>query len=459
MVTVAQLVTALGVFVLCQATAAQDAAEQDTGDAADRQVAVTTTTSDRSIADRLVGILIATDRFEAPTVRVDDGVVFLDGTAESDDAKQWAGDLAGRTEGVVAVNNGLAVAPQPIWSLEPALAEARALWRDVVTSAPLFAVGVAGLLLVALMGRGASRLASRWFTGGIESQLVRTVIEKTLFLIILLISVYFFLRVSGLTRLAVTVVGGTGVAGVILGFAFRDIAENFLASVLISVQRPFRLGDVIEVEGHLGIVQKVTMRGTLLMDFDGNHIQIANASVYKSTIKNFTANPKARIGFAVGIGYDDDVERAQQIAADALRSHPAILKDPTPQVLVDGLAASTVNLQVFFWIDGSEHSVLKLKSVAQRHVLDALIDAGVSLPDEQREIIFPDGVPVAIDQSRDGGVSPAQPPRRRRAQHTPAGELDAEGGVASEAEEIRRQASAARQPEEGSDILSSTTDD
>ena len=96
---------------------------------------------------------------------------------------------------------------------------------------------------------------------------------------------------------------GTGLIGLILGFAFRDIAENFIASLLLSIQRPFKIDDVIEVEGRLGIVKKVTARATTLVDYDGNHIQIPNATVYKNIIKNLTAYPKMRGKVEIGIGY------------------------------------------------------------------------------------------------------------------------------------------------------------
>lgn len=84
------------------------------------------------------------------------------------------------------------------------------------------------------------------------------------------------------------------------GFAFRDIAENFLASLLLSVRNPFRSGDLVEVAGHMGIVQNLNTRSTILLTLDGSHVQIPNATVYKSTIENFSSNPNRRANFAVG---------------------------------------------------------------------------------------------------------------------------------------------------------------
>ena len=159
---------------------------------------------------------------------------------------------------------------------------------------------------------------------------------------VFLFGLYLVLRISGLTRLAMTVVGGTGVLAIVIGFAFRDIAENFLASVFISIQRPFGRGDLIEVAGYKGYVQSVNTRSTLLMTLEGNHVQIPNSTIFKDTITNFTANPNARFDFSVGIGYDDSITTAQSVALAVMRDHPAIINDPEPLVLVESLGAATV---------------------------------------------------------------------------------------------------------------------
>ena len=148
-----------------------------------------------------------------------------------------------------------------------------------------------------------------------------------------------------------TVLGGTGLVGLVIGFAFRDIAENFLASLLISIQHPFAQGDLIAVAGHRGYVQRVNMRSTLLMTMEGNHLQIPNATIYKETIINYTSNPNMRLQFTVGIGYGDSINEAQSVAYEVLRNHPAVVDEPESLVLVDSLCAATVNLSILFWID------------------------------------------------------------------------------------------------------------
>lgn len=450
--------------------AAAEAAPQppdapDALEATGQTVKVDGSASDDQIAERLREILESSARYDELVVRVDQGIVFMDGRTEQDAYKDWASQLARRTEDVVAVVNNLLVEPPPVLEQYAVKDELRGLWNSFVRALPLAGIGLATLIASILLALFIVRLLGaplRWLT---DSHLLRNVIRKVVALVVVVAGVVVFLQISGLTNLALTVVSGTGLLGLIVGFAFRDIAENFLASILLSVQTPFRLGDVIGVVGHTGVVQKVTLRGTTLVDFDGNHIQIANATVYKSTLKNLTANPKRRIHFDVGIGYDASVKKAQEVAAITLREHEAVLDDPEAMVLVDRLGAATINLKVYFWIDAHEHSAIKLKSVMIRRVLRRLEHAGVGMPDEAREVIFPQGVPIQSSDTGGGGAATETAGKVSEQDRKPCRDAavidadltehhsDAEGDLASEVDEIKRQAAAARDPEAGAGIV------
>lgn len=388
---------------------------------------------------------------ESIDVGVNNGVVVLRGTVQDDDQRKLVQSLAKNGDGVVAVDNGLELVQAPIWTIEPAFVEIRKLLQDLVRTTPLVLLGLFVLIAFVVGARWTVKALRVPLSKRITSTLVRNVIENVLFALSLVIGVYLFLRISGLTRLAVTLAGGTGLVGLIVGFAFRDIAENFLASILISVQRPFRIGDTIEVTGHVGIVQRVTTRGTVLMDFDGNHIQLSNSTVYKNTIRNLTANPKLRINFLLGIGYDSAVTHAQKVALEILREHSAVLDDPEPLVLVEELGAATINLRIYFWIDSEQYSKAKVQSSLMRLIVRAFEAAEISLPDEAREVVFPQPVPVQMIES--AAVMPSLTQKEVHASEESDEATDAEGGLTSEVEDIEEQAKSARNPEGGADIL------
>jgi small-conductance mechanosensitive channel len=263
--------------------------------------------------------------------------------------------------------------------------------------------------------------------------------------------------VAGLTQLALTVVGGTGLVGLAVGIAFRDITENVLASIFLSLQRPFETGDLVEVSGVTGYVQQLNVRTTILMNLDGNLVQIPNASVYKSNLRNFTTNANRRESFDVGIGYDDSITAAQEIARKVLAEHAAVLNDPAPSVLVDSLGRATINLRVYFWLNGHEHSWLKVRSSVIRLVKVAFQKQGISMPDEAREVVFPQGVPVTVLEGTPDGTPDGRPGRQPPVV-LPDEELDAistkaEAGLYSEAGVIKEQARQLQPLKDGENLL------
>jgi small-conductance mechanosensitive channel len=234
----------------------------------------------------------------------------------------------------------------------------------------------------------------RWLLGGIASPFLRDIVARAIALPIFLLGLFVVLQVAGLTQIAVSVVGGAGVLGIVVGFAFRDIAENFLASLLLSIRRPFRAGEYIEVIGMGGTVLSMNTRSTVLLSSEGNHIQIPNAAIFKNTIVNYSVSANRRNTLEVGVGYDVSVARAQDIILEVITGHEAILNEPAPMILVDSLGSSTVNIKAYFWVNAHDYSMLKVKSALLRLVKKALTEEGISMPDDAREVIFPQGVPV-----------------------------------------------------------------
>lgn len=428
--------------------------------AAPASVDVSPVARDEEIRARLQSVLVATGWFVDPQVRVDQGIVFLNGRTSTEELKKWAGDLARNTQDVVAVANRMVVPEPSVWDLGPAWNGLAALWRDIIRSLPFFLVGMSILALSAVAGVVANRAAKAFMRERIEARLLRSVVAGAVGALVFLIGTYIVLRVSGLTQLALTVVGGTGLIGLAVGIAFRDITENFLASIFLSMQRPFETGDLVEIAGVTGYVQQLNVRTTILMALDGNLVQIPNATVYKSTLRNFTTNANRREDFVVGIGYDDSITDAQEVVRAVLADHPAVLDDPEPSVLVDGLGSATVNLRVYFWLNGCEHSWLKVRSSVIRLVKRAFQAHGISMPDEARELVFPQGIPVTLldgrPTARDGEPSPMAPPRR--VPHDERGEVStkAEAGLYSEAGVIEDQARQAQQLKVGENLLPSS---
>jgi small conductance mechanosensitive channel len=337
-------------------------------------------------------------------------------------------------------------------NLTPAFDGLKGAWRDFLQNLPYLFVGIVIMLSTILAMPFSRRASERLLAQRIRIPLVRDLIARAVAVIVFLVGLYLVLRVSGTTQLALTVLGGTGLFGLVLGIAFRDITENFLASVFLSMQRPFQIGDLVEIVGVMGFVDRLTVRTTIIVSLDGNYVQIPNATVYKNTIRNFTNNPKRRDEFTLFIAYDKSLDDVQSTVLKVLNEHAAVLKQPEPWVLVDRLSERSVEVRVYFWIDCVKNNWLTVRSSIIRLSLHALKEAGLLTLPGASQMVFPQGIAIhRLNGQRDGQLHP----RRKNGSHdeTAARRTKAEGRSTGPAAQIEAQRQEARTLEAGPDLL------
>lgn len=425
----------------------------------ERIIGVDKPVKDAQIQSRIQGILTTVEKYTELTVESRQGLVFLEGQVTDEHFVGWATDIAKNTDGVVAVINNITMVKKSVLDMAPLRGELIRIWYSSLQVLPMVVIGLVVLVICFMLARPLTNLLMKPFSGANKSQLVQVVLSRAIMLFIILFGFYFFLSIAGLTQVAVAIISGTGVIGLVVGFAFKDIAENFIASLLLSVQRPFQMGDVIEISNHKGVVQKMTARATTLVDFDGNHIQIPNATIYTNVIKNWTANPFSRGSFALGIGYDASIRKSQELAMQLLAQHDAVLADPEPQVMVESLGSATINLRVYYWVDQRKHSGAKVGSTMMRLIMRELERNGINMPDDSREIIFPQGVPVVMheqtairsDLAGPSAITTGEIADKRKIEGDL--EISEHEDLSSDTDEIREQAAASRDPEQGRNIL------
>jgi small-conductance mechanosensitive channel len=171
----------------------------------------------------------------------------------------------------------------------------------------------------------------------------------------------------------VDLLAGLGFFSVAIGFAFKDILENLLAGILLLFRQPFAGGDQIRVGENEGTVERITIRETVLTTFAGERILIPNAAVYKGAVHIYTARPRRRSSFVVGVAYETDLDQARSVAIDALAGVHGVLEDPPPEALLVELAASTVDIDVRFWSaswEGDRRLVLDRAIAAVKSAFD-----------------------------------------------------------------------------------------
>lgn len=171
-----------------------------------------------------------------------------------------------------------------------------------------------------------------------------------------------------------------GIGSVAIGFAFKDIFQNLLSGILILLGEPFRIGDAIICNGLEGTVEDIQIRATTLRSYDGRRIVIPNATVYTSSITVVTAYTQRRCEVNVGIGYEDDVQKAKAVVLDILKNHKDILNQPASLVNVTALGDFAINLNIRWWIDMNKTNTLSSASAIQEEIVVAFNKNGISIP-------------------------------------------------------------------------------
>ncbi len=175
-----------------------------------------------------------------------------------------------------------------------------------------------------------------------------------------------------------------GAAGLAIGLALKDSLSNFASGIMLILFRPFRAGDLISTAGITGKVQSITLFNTILHTGDNQKIIIPNNKIVNDTITNITANETRRIDLVIGIGYEDDIEKAKAILHKILAQNERVLKDPAPTIAVSELADSSVNLVVRPWVSTSNYWEVRFDLLEQ--IKKAFDMEGINIPYPQQDV-------------------------------------------------------------------------
>ena len=213
-------------------------------------------------------------------------------------------------------------------------------------------------------------------------------IAKVVKYALLLVGISIALKVMGWDALIVGIFSGAGVLAIVLGFAFKDIGENFIAGLILAFNRPFKQGDLIMLGDQRGRVNKMSIRETRIKTADGKDIFIPNASILKGNLINYTIDGYLRFEIEISIQEGSDIALCRDTILDTLSTIEGILEIPAPNVLVSGYGSSTYNVQYNFWIDlfDERYARMNIRSQAHFKVWEALDKAGFSLPGDVFEV-------------------------------------------------------------------------
>lgn len=250
---------------------------------------------------------------------------------------------------------------------------------------------VAAVLVVIVAG-----LVARLVRRGVQGVLTHTATYPTVinllatisYIATLAIGLFVALGILGLDTAVTSLLAGVGIIGLALGFAFQDLASNFIAGVLLSIRRPFVEGDLISRDDHFGVVTEINLRSTRLRTLQGQIVIIPNADVFTNSVVNYSTGER-RIDLTCGVSYGDDLETARDAVLEAIRGLPGIDASREIDFYYEEFGDSSIDFVVRYWVAFQRQpDYLRARSEGVIAIKKALDAAGITIPFPIRTMDF-----------------------------------------------------------------------
>ena len=209
------------------------------------------------------------------------------------------------------------------------------------------------LVLIAfyVLGKIIRKAVKKLLSKATDNRSIINLLETIVGVMIIGIGVFIALSILQLDGAVTSLLAGAGIIGLALGFAFQDIASNFISGIILSIRHPFGIGDIIETNGIYGTVQKMNMRNTIIKTPTGQIVYIPNKSVFENVLENFTTSGERRIDLSCGVSYGDDLEKAKEVAIEAVKDLDNYNADKGIEFYYDEFGGSSINFKIRFWVN------------------------------------------------------------------------------------------------------------
>ena len=246
------------------------------------------------------------------------------------------------------------------------------------------------VLIISILVARAVRIVTRKVLSRVsEKKSINSLFSTLIHFFIIGVGLIISLNVLHLEQTVTSLLAGAGIIGLAIGFAFQDISANFISGIMLAFRKPIKVGDIINSQGHTGIVEKIDMRVTMIRTFQGLHVIIPNKDVFQTPVTNFTKTHERRIDLEVGISYAEDLEEVKAIALKTLGKLDFILPGQEPEVFYNEFGESSINCTIMVWVFYSgEQAFLACRSKVIIAIKKAFNDKDITIPFPIRTLDF-----------------------------------------------------------------------
>lgn len=249
-------------------------------------------------------------------------------------------------------------------------------WNILVLSIPKIAISLLILAVFILAAFAIGKFFRRKMRKKANDSITINFVVRMAKFVIIAMGIMLAFHAMGFTAISGGLLAGAGAGAVIIGFAFKEIGENFLSGIILVFDRPFEIGNTVTINDDMGVVVGLRFRTTQLKAFDGRDIYVPNSTVIRNTVTNHTKDGLMRQEFTIHITGKEDIDEVSQVIKDAVNSHKQVLNngESQTQVLVDEVSKDDVALKVLFWVDTKDYKygTSMIKSEVMRDVKNKL---------------------------------------------------------------------------------------
>jgi len=263
-------------------------------------------------------------------------------------------------------------------------------WIDgFISMIPNMIVAILVFIVFLLVAKWGKKLAVKLFSKTSSNTALKNLLSTFVHWTIMGLGLFIILGILGLEKAVTSLLAGVGVVGLALGFAFQDIAANFVSGVILAFRKPYRIGDVIQINDVMGKVLRTNLRVTVLETFQGQEVFIPNKELLQENIVNYSSRSHRQIIVESGISYAEDLEKVESVVREAIGGLEGIIRKDEIIFDYDEFGGSSINFNTRFWIEyPGEPGYLNMKSKAIKAIKKALDANDITIPFPIRTLDF-----------------------------------------------------------------------
>lgn len=281
-------------------------------------------------------------------------------------------------------------------------------YEGFIVMLPNLGVAILIIILTIFISRGVRKLFLKVINRFSDNIAVNKLLATLTTVVVFTIGFFVALGVLELDKTVTSLLAGAGVVGLAIGLAFQEPILNVLSGIIMSVREPFNIGDIIKTNGYFGTIEKISLRSTRIKKFTGEDVIIPNKMVVQNPIENYTLTQFRRVSINCGVGYEDDLNKVEQVAIEAIKDNIPCDDSKPIELYFNEFGDSSINFELRFWLNMAEQKNYLLNRSKAIVVLKKYFDENdINIPFPIRTLNIDKGSLIhSIAETKTSGKAP-----------------------------------------------------